>query len=513
MPGKIPAKVDYLKPLEDKPYAQIVAERAEYHQEVRGRLVQIVGVDGVKDDPDTLKRYSQNCSFEAPGSPSFVVFPHTAEQVSALVKYANEVNMPVVPASSGTHLYGAAMPRLGGMVIDLSGWKSIYKIDYRNRAVRIAPGVTYDDLQNVLEKQGLRALMPLLPRKDQSVLTAHVEAHPMLIPEFNYSEPLYTVEIVMPNGEMFRTGAAAVAPAETTGTDLIGPWGPGFDWNRLYTRAQGTLGIITWGNIMAEPLPTKQKIFFTPFETLHDLADFTYQVLRKWIGYECFGLNKTQMAFILAESMPDDYRLLRELLPEYTQIFCIAGLKRFPDERIAYQEADFFGVAQSCGVHPQSEIPGVPHAASFFHELLRRSWHKEIYWKDAYKGSSADLFFIAPMEKASRFVAAVKEEADGFNYPGDDIGVYLQPIENGRASHLECTFPFNPRDDDERNLVQRLHRAASERAYALGAHFTRAYGYWAEMVYGRNALQYSTAKLIKETLDPHNIMNPGKLGL
>jgi len=49
--------------------------------------------------------------------------------------------------------------------------------------------------------------------------------------------------------------------------------------------------------------------------------------------------------------------------------------------------------------------------------------------------------------------------------------------------------------------------------YTLGALFTRAYGSWAEMVYGRNALQYQTAKLIKETLDPHNIMNPGKQGL
>jgi FAD/FMN-containing dehydrogenase len=47
--------------------------------------------------------------------------------------------------------------------------------------------------------------------------------------------------------------------------------------------------------------------------------------------------------------------------------------------------------------------------------------------------------------------------------------------------------------------------------YALGAHFTRAYGTWAEMVYGRNAVHYQTAKMMKETLDPNNIMNPGTM--
>jgi len=100
-----------------------------------------------------------------------------------------------------------------------------------------------------------------------------------------------------------------------------------------------------------------------------------------------------------------------------------------------------------------------------------------------------------------------------YTKPLEDIGIYLQPIENGRASHLEFTSPYNPEDDYELNLVKKLHRSASKRFSTLGAHFTRAYGSWADLVYGRNALQYQTAKTIKETLDPNNTMNPGKLGL
>ena len=168
-------------------------------------------------------------------------------------------------------------------------------------------------------------------------------------------------------------------------------------------------------------------------------------------------------------------------------------------------------VAKECGVKPQLTLPEAPQAAPFFEKHLRRCWQKEIYWKDTYKGASADIFFFTPMEKAQTFITSIKEEAINAGYPPDDIGVYLQPIENGRVCHLEFTLPYNPEDTVEGNIIRTFYASASERMYGLGAHFTRAYGMWADMVYGRNALHYQTAKMIKETLDPNNIMNPGKM--
>ncbi|RMF94777.1 MAG: FAD-binding oxidoreductase [Candidatus Schekmanbacteria bacterium] len=512
MPEKIPAKVDYIKPLEDKPYSEVVAEKKQYHDDIKKKLAGIVGESNVKDDDETRERYSKDVSLSKPRKPSFVVYPENTEQVCNIVKLANEEKIPVVPVSSGTHNYGCAIPEMGGIVIDLSGWKKIFKIDYRNRATRIQPGVNYDELQEALAKEGLRAMMPLLPRKDQSVVTAHLEAHPMAVQEFCYSEPLYTAEIVMPKAEIFRTGSAAPAPPDVINTDMVGPWGPGFDWNRLYTRAQGTLGIITWANIMAEPLPVKEKIYFTPFDCIDEAANFTYKVLRKWIGYECFILDKANLASILAENH-DEYYSLRKKLPEYIQVFCIGGLKRLPDERIAYQEADFLDTAQETGAKPQISIPEAPKAAAFFAKNLRRCWDKEIYWKDFLKGACADIFFITTMESAGKFKKIMMEEAVKLDYPTADIGIYLQPIENGRAAHLEFNIPYDPNDGDECCLVSKLHEEASRRMYAEGAVFTRAYGKWAEIVNGTNAVQYKTSKLIKDYLDPNGIMNPGKLGL
>lgn len=512
MSDKVLAKVDYLKPLQDKPYDAVIAERESYHQDVLAKLAGIVGRDAVTDNPDVLEKYSRDASFESGGRPSFVVFPKSADEVCRILKYANKISLPIVPASSGVHTYGCAIPRMGGVILDLSGWKKIQKIDRRNRAVRIEPGVTYGQLQEALEKEGLRVLFPLLPRREQSVLTSHLEAQPKLIPEFNYSEPIYTAEIVMPEGVMFRTGTGALAPPESTHTDLIGPWGPGFDWNRLYTRAQGTLGILTWMNVMAEPLPTQEKLYFTACNNIDELARFTYGIQKKWMGYECFGLNRAALAMMLAEKLPDDFHLLNKKLPEFIQVFRIGGLQRFAEERIAYQEADFLETARDCHMSPLLTIPQIPRAVSFFEKQLRRCWEKDIYWKDAYRGASADIFFITTMNKASEFLRALQEEAVRSRYNYDDIGVYLQPIENGRAAHLEFIIPYNPDDPAECEQIRCFHRSASERMYSLGALFTRAYRMWAGMVNGRNGIQHETAKQIKEILDPNNIMNPGKLG-
>jgi len=188
-------------------------------------------------------------------------------------------------------------------------------------------------------------------------------------------------------------------------------------------------------------------------------------------------------------------------------------LKRLPDERIEYQEADFLETAQANGAMPELTITSAPNATSFFSKNLRRCWDKEVYWKDAPKGASSDIFFLTIMENAGKFKKIMMEEAVKADYSTADIGIYLQPIETGRAAHLEFNIPYNPEDKEECCLVSKLHEEASKKMYAAGAHFTRAYGKWSEMVNGANAIQHKTAKTIKDYLDPNGIMNPGKLGL
>ena len=75
MPAKIPAKVDYIKPLEDKPFREVVREKKEYLEELKKKLGAIVGAEKVSDEAELLKKYSRDKSLATPGKACLCCFP------------------------------------------------------------------------------------------------------------------------------------------------------------------------------------------------------------------------------------------------------------------------------------------------------------------------------------------------------------------------------------------------------------------------------------------------------
>jgi FAD/FMN-containing dehydrogenase len=135
----------------------------------------------------------------------------------------------------------------------------------------------------------------------------------MLIPKYEYAEPVLTMEVVLPNGELFRTGTASAA-----NTEEAYPEGPGIDFFRLFQGAQGTLGIVTWLNIKTEYRPKHQKVFFIPFNKIEDAVEPIYRMQRRHVGNEFFLLNSFNLALLLADEWPKDFEDYREKLPPYT---------------------------------------------------------------------------------------------------------------------------------------------------------------------------------------------------
>jgi len=480
---------------------------------IKNELKTIVGTEYVSDDPVILEEYSRDQSFHPRRSPTYVVKPKATEEIQEIVRLANRSKIPIVPSSSGIHFYGATLADQGGIVVDLRRMNRILKVDERNRAVRIEPGVTWGQLQDEVAKHGLRVLNPLLPHAKKSALSSSLERDPMLIPKTEYGEPILTMEVVLPTGEIFRTGSASVGPPDETQTDLVGPYGPGLDFFRLFQGAQGTLCIVTWVNLKAPILAKLEKFYFIPFKKIEEMVEPLFAIQRRMLGSECLVLNDFNLASILEEKGPDDFEKLRELLPPFTLLINLAGGNRLPEEKVAYEENDLMDISQRFGIDPLNSLPGITNAGELMSQLLRQPWKKEAYFKERFKGRCADIFFYTTLDRVPEFTKTVCEQATNYGYSAREVGIYVQPIERARACYVEYNFPWNPQVPKDQERIIKLHREISMHLLNLGAFFTRPYGVWSEMVYNRNATFTMTLKNLKEVFDPNHIMNPGKLCL
>jgi FAD/FMN-containing dehydrogenase len=482
---------------------------------IKKELIGIVGAGDVIDGAEGLRPYSKDYSLSTPGMPSYVAKPKNAEEVQRIVILANKYKLPVVPCSSGIHFHGDTIPVQGGIVLDLSGLNRILAIDERNRMARVEAGVTWEQLQPELAKHDMMALTPLLPHHLKSALISHLERDPVLIPKFEYTDTLVTVEVVLPEGEIFKTGSASVPGfPDKSFADGVNPSGPGnIMWTRMLQGAQGTLGVVTWGQFKIEYRPKVNKTFFIPFNNVTDAVQFVSKVQRRMVGEECLILNNVNLAAILAKQWPEDFNTLRETLPPWTLILVLGGGKRFPEERIEYEEDAMSEVAAELSIPDLStSLPGAPGVEKEMADMLRSAWPKErTYWKFAYKGSCQDLFFHTVLNKALTLSQAIGEVAAKNDYPVHEIGFYVQPVVYGGACHFECDFYYDPDNTEEVNRIKNLYAEAAEVALDSGGFFSRPYGVVADMVYQRTAAYTAMLKQVKKLMDPNNIMSPGRL--
>ena len=482
---------------------------------IKEDLIGIVGAKNVVDDAEGLKPYSKDCSVNAPKMPGYVVKPKNAEEVQKVIILANEGKLPVVPLSSGIHFNGDTIPVQGGIVLDLSGMNRILAIDERNRMARIEAGVTWEQLQPELAKHDMMALPPLLPHHQKSALTSHLEREPMVIPKFEYTDTLVTVEIVLPEGEIFRTGSACVPGfPDKSFAQGVNPSGPGdIMWTRMLQGAQGTLGVVTWGQFKVEYRPKVNKTFFIPFNSLNDAAGAVHKIQRRMIAEECLILNNLDLAAILARQWPEDFNTLRAALPPWMLILVLGGGKRFPEDKIEYEEDALREVAQELSIPDlPTTVPGAPGVEKEMADTLRSAWPKErTYWKFAHKGSCQDLFFHTVLGKAQAFTQKITEVAAKHGYPANEIGFYVQPVVYGGACHFEGNFYYDPANTEEANRIQKLYAEAAEAVLDMGGFFSRPYGVVADMVYQRAASYAALLKKVKKLMDPNNVMAPGRL--
>ena len=484
--------------------------------EKKARLMEIVGEAGVFDNPEIGESFSLDHNLIPPMKPCFMVKPRDVAEVQKLVLWANETLTPLVPVSSGgPHFRGDTVPTAPeSVIVDLSGMKRILKIDRRNRLALIEPGVTYTQLQPELQKEGLRIVMPLLPRDNKSVLAGLLEREPVISPRYQWNllEPLRSLEIVWGNGDKLYSGSGTFRgeKAEDWQQGLVPVQGPGpgqLDFYKFVSAAQGSMGIVTWASVKCEIFAEFRKLFFVPAEKLDDVIDLTYKLLKFRFGDELFIVNNACLAYILSNEA-DEVESLRDTLPPWTVIVGITGGHILPRERVEAQENDIRDIVQQFGLKMVPAIQGCRGGELL--ELLLKPC-TEPYWKLRHKGGSQEVFFLTTLDKTPGYVTTMYSAANENQYPAPDIGVYIQPVHQGVGCHCEFVLPFDRQNRAEMQRTQRLFRDASFRLLGQGAFFSRPYGIWANMVYNADARTMIVTQKIKEIFDPNNVMNPGKL--
>ena len=483
---------------------------------VDDKLVQIVGEGNVNNNQDILQEYSRDMSFVTPLRPDYVVKVRNTQEVQQVVKWAGDTGRPLVPVSSGPpRFHGDTVPTTeGAVIVDLSEMKKVIKVDRRNRVAMIEPGVTFAEFIPELEKEGMTAYMPLMPRISKSVLTSYLEREPITVPRDHWEtqDPLLCTEIIYGSGDLFRTGSAAgpgtLEEQWAVGRAQVRGLGPTqIDFAKLSQAAQGTLGIVTWATVKCKLLPKRSKTFLIPADSVDCLIDFAYRLLWKRLGNTFVILNAHNLACILAQDEKDIKRL-RDSLPSWVFILSIDGAGLMPEERVAYQQAEFMKEAQKHGLEPSSIIPGTS-SDEVARALSRPS--PDPYWKLRYSGGCHDIFFLTTMDRTPQFIAKAYELVQASRYPTEEVGVYLQPTVQGTNCHCEFNLSYAPQNTREIEQVKALDIQASQSLANMGGFFSRPYGSWASIAYSRDSATVAALRKVKNIFDPKSIMNPGKL--
>lgn len=481
-------------------------------------LIDIFGEKNVIDNEDILREYAQDQSFSHGRKPDFVVFAEKVEQVQQVVRLANETLTPLIPYSSGLNFHGAALPEHGGIIVNLSRMNRVLQVDEDNWFAMVEPGMTFEQFQGELMKKGFRLMIPFGVAPRRSVLTSCLERDPvMAAPSFEYGNYLIMdTELVLPDGEVLRTGLWS------SGGKPGGAMGPIRNiLFRLWTGAQGTLGIMTKMAVQINPFIKERKLYFITFNELSEAIEPLKQIQRKEIGMECFLLNRFNLAALLSQEWEvpqtfpvnpkpsESFEQLKTILPPWVLSICIQGSPRHPEEKIAYEDEALREVCHSLNVEVKESLAQASDLNQVLLNEIIYPWG--ILKKFNYRGSVHDLSFKSPLKDIAEMELVIKRACDVGNFDTTSVGAYLLPLERGRAVHCEFDLHCNLQDAEETRRVKDLWLKASEALMNHGACFDRPYGAWANMVYQRSGSYTAKLREVKAELDPNRIMNPGKL--
>ena len=451
-------------------------------------LREIVGAGRVSDDPAELYCYSFDSSYVR-GSADYVVRPASADEIARVVKAAAAHRVPIVPRGSASGLTGGSVPVRGGIVLDLSGLNKILEIEVDNLQVLIEPGIIHKRLNDELAKHGF--FFPPDPGSSDMCtvggLIANGGSGMHSVKYGTVKDYVLDLEVVLPNGDIINTGCKA--PKTSSGYDLT----------RLFVGSEGTLGVITKARLKIHPLPEAKAVLTASFDQLEAAGRAAVNVLSAGVVPAAMEIMDSSAIHAVKQidptlTVPDVEALL---------LFEVDGYR----EAVARQAERIRDICEKHGGHT---------------EVARTRDEEERLW------AARRLVGVAVTKLNPGKVRVY--EAEDIGVPIKHVPYMLQQIQAIGKKHglplvtyghigdgnLHTGIAIDLQSEEQWRQVHAVKDEIYDVVLRLGGTLPGEHGtgvirgQYMERAHGK---AYDVMRAIKRSIDPDDIMNPGKMGM
>ncbi len=445
-------------------------------------LLNILG-DRFSESESVRTNYSRGEDIFDPVLPQAVVFPNNNEEISKIIKLCNDNNVPITPFGTGTSLEGHALGNKDGITISLENMNKILKINEEDFDCRVQAYVTRKQLNEELKDKGL--FFPIDPGADASLggMASTSASGTMAVRYGTMKTVVSGLTVILPSGEIIDTG---VRTKKTSA---------GYNLTNLFIGSEGTLGIISEVHLRLSPIPENIMSAVCHFPDLESSVLAAQEIIQYGIPVARIEmLNKDQMEISI------NYSNLQNMEIKPTLFFEFHGSESSNKESIE--------IAQEITKNNQ----GTEFKWSQSTEERNKIWQArhDAYYAVKSQGNNIRVYTTDVCVPISNLVECIKfAENEIGNY-----GLKAPMVGHVGDGNFHAAIIYDPKKKEDYKMIRDFSDKLVEKALTLEGTVTGEHGVGIQKkdyLLKEHPNNISLMKSIKKTIDPNNIMNPGKI--
>ena len=412
-----------------------------------------------------------------------VVFPETNDEVSKILKLCNEHKVPVVPFGTGTSLEGNVVGNENGITISLEKMNKVLSVNVEDFDCRVQACVTKEQLNDYLREDGV--FFPIDPGANAAIGgMASTSASGTMAVKYGTMKTVITgLTVVLPNGDIINTGS------RTKKTSA------GYNLTNLFIGSEGTLGIITEIQLRLSPIPESIMSAVCHFPSLESAVLTAQQIIQYGVPIARIEmLNKDQMDISINYSKLKDLKVLPTLFFEFH------GSELSNKENIKIVEE----------ISKENKGSAFKWAKDLEerNKLWQARW--DIYYSVKALIKNGRVYSTDVCLPISKIVECVKFAEDVTK----KFGLRAPMVGHLGDGNFHVVLPYDPQKKETYKKIREFSDLLIKKTLELNGTITGEHGiglHKKEYLIKEHGDNIPIMKSIKRTLDPNNIMNPGKI--